>query len=63
MKKKQKNNRTTKPSLTANKDGKQDQHGIISIVQSPDDNKNESDAEPKLANQNEHGIISTVQAP
>jgi hypothetical protein len=38
-------------------------HGIISIVQSPDEGKTKSDKEVKSDNPEGHGIISVVQSP
>ena len=44
-------------------------HGVISIVQSPDEEnikfekKHKTDIEKKADNSEGHGIISTVQAP
>jgi hypothetical protein len=45
----------------AKKDPKK--HGIISVVQSPDESKSKSDNEVKSDNPEGHGIISVVQSP
>jgi hypothetical protein len=39
------------------------EHGIISVVQSTDDDENEPDMEAQSDEQKKHGVISTVQAP
>jgi hypothetical protein len=43
------------------KDIKNDEHGIISVVQSPDNEKSKIDTKNKSTPIKKHGIISTVQ--
>lgn len=46
-----------------NKVGNPDEHGIISVVQSPDEEENESGTKNDSDGPDEHGIISIVQSP
>ena len=69
MEKNQKDQGTQQQSGKQNQRDNQDQHGVISVVQSPDEdnnksgNQNHSDTENKSKNQKQHGVISIVQSP
>jgi hypothetical protein len=63
MEKDQKVQRNQNQSGRENKSDNPDEHGVISTVQSPDEEESEPVRENKSDDQDEHGIISIVQSP